>query len=486
MATKKYLSLEEAAQLMGVRADEVIRMREKGDLRGFADRGTWKFKADDVEEAKRRRQPDSNPDVPLIDDDDDGDSILLESPASRRDASDSDVRLVFADDDLKAGLTGSSASVPVFNPDATSDSDVRLVGASSGISRGKGSDSDVKLIKSKSSGSDSDSDVRLAASKTDSDSDVRLAMPPGSDSDVKLVEPRSGGSALSTGGDSDSILIDDDDDFSLAGDSGLRLTAESGIQLRHPQDSGILLEGAGSGFNLADDDDDFTFKLAEDSGVKKEAGKSGPKLPAGDLDQTLSMSLADDDDDSEHDRTDPEVPLLMDDDEDSLMPKSFNLGDETQAETSVILFDDEDELDETAATMVKKKSSGLSSKELDASTFDLDADDDEEYSEEILDADDDSFADEDLEEVFADDDDDFSDSYSEEGMSAADFSTARAVSAVTPVAEWGGGTVMLLAFSTLVMMAGAWMACDLLNIVFSSGGPTYNGMFVEAVAGLFQ
>ncbi len=105
MAAKKYLSLEEAAQLIGVRPDEVMRLREKGDLRGFADRGTWKFKSDDVEEAKRRRQPDSNPDVPLMTDDED--SALSEPPRRRGSNSDSDVRLVL-DDDLKSQLTGSS------------------------------------------------------------------------------------------------------------------------------------------------------------------------------------------------------------------------------------------------------------------------------------------------------------------------------------------------------------------------------------------
>ncbi len=496
---KKYLSLEEAAQLLGVRTDEVMRLREKGDLRGFADRGTWKFKADDVEEAKRRRQPDSSPDVSLIDDDDFSGSALHEEPRSSRNASDSDVRLVF-DDDLKSRLTGSSGDVPVFPAGDGTDSDVRLVGAPSGIK--KRSDSDVKLIKNQpGKKTDSDSDVRLAApggrKSPDSDSDVRLAMPPGSDSDVKLVEPRGGGSALDARNPGDSILLDDDDSgialhgdsgISLSGDSSLRLSGESGIQLRRPQDSGILLEGGKSGFNLADEDDDFSFKLADDSGIK--VGDKAPSAsgrgssPAMSLDedagQTIPMLF---DDEADGDRTDPEVPLLSDDDDD-LMPRSFDLGDATQAEASVILFDEDDDLDEAAVTTVRKKSGGLSSKELDAETFELDeavVDD-----EEVLDAEDDSFADEDLEEVFASDDDEFSDTYSEEGMSAADFSTARAMSTGPAAAEWSAGTVTLLAFSSLFMVAGAWMAVDLLNVVFAAGSPTYNGMFVEAIGGLFK
>ena len=41
MSIKKYLSLEEAAKLLKLQPEELIRLREKGDVRGFADRGTW-------------------------------------------------------------------------------------------------------------------------------------------------------------------------------------------------------------------------------------------------------------------------------------------------------------------------------------------------------------------------------------------------------------------------------------------------------------
>ncbi len=66
MASKKYLSLEEAADLLGLTPERLIRVREKGDVRGFADRGTWKFRRDDIEEFQRRHQADSDPAVPLL------------------------------------------------------------------------------------------------------------------------------------------------------------------------------------------------------------------------------------------------------------------------------------------------------------------------------------------------------------------------------------------------------------------------------------
>ena len=180
--SKKYLSLEEAAGLLKLKNDELIRFREKGEIRGFADRGTWKFKADDVEEFRRRRQPDSDPDVPIMNDDDLGERLMsdpdLQTFSSsenaldeddelgrqatvirkgRESSSDSDVRLVL-DEGLKGRLTGSSGELPVIDL-GKSDSDVRLVGDSSPRLR-PDSDSDVKLVNPIGLAPDSDSDVK--------------------------------------------------------------------------------------------------------------------------------------------------------------------------------------------------------------------------------------------------------------------------------------------------------------------------------------
>ena len=64
----KYLSIEDTANQLGLEIDDVTRIREAGELRGFADRGTWKFKAEDVEEYQRSQQADSSDDNPLDDD----------------------------------------------------------------------------------------------------------------------------------------------------------------------------------------------------------------------------------------------------------------------------------------------------------------------------------------------------------------------------------------------------------------------------------
>ncbi|MES2793314.1 MAG: helix-turn-helix domain-containing protein, partial [Planctomycetota bacterium] len=92
---KKYLTIEEAAELLGVEPSDLSRLREKGEIRAFADRGNWKFRQDDVDELARKRQTDSDPDVPIFRSppsskptkDEFSDSFSLDIPGSGKDDS---------------------------------------------------------------------------------------------------------------------------------------------------------------------------------------------------------------------------------------------------------------------------------------------------------------------------------------------------------------------------------------------------------------
>lgn len=117
MAAKKYLTLEETADLLGVSTKDLISLRERGQIRGFADRGTWKFKSEDVEEYQRRRQADSNPDVPMLGDDvGDQPTIIrrsvLDEDDSPRGTSDSDVRLIIDPEMADATQVGKPPPAP--------------------------------------------------------------------------------------------------------------------------------------------------------------------------------------------------------------------------------------------------------------------------------------------------------------------------------------------------------------------------------------
>lgn len=322
MAPKKYLSLEEAAAELGLRADELNRLREKGDVRGFADRGNWKFRGEDIDELKRRLG-DSDPEVPIFnaDDDDDEDAPPVMKSSQKLPAatppkvppkklsdtaleddedlgsqatiirqgqtpsgSDSDVRLVF-DDDLRKNFSGSDPEVPIPNL-AASDSDVRLV--SDAPPKKKSSDSDVRFVVPPLS----DSDVKLS----DSDSDVRLASPApkagkgkltDSDSDVKLTKP-SGSKTPQSGTDPLMLTSDSDSDVRLPG-----LKADSDSDVRLPglltdSDSDVRLPGSAKSQSTSDSDvrlADSSIKLPpaadpsdSDSEVRLAKTKSSQKM----------------------------------------------------------------------------------------------------------------------------------------------------------------------------------------------------------------
>jgi excisionase family DNA binding protein len=325
---KKYLTLEEAARQLGMAPDELVRLRERSEIRGFADRGTWKFRSEDVDEFARSRDADSSPDVPIIDDSkarkaaaDDSGMRKGSSSGRFNKTSDSDVRLLL-DETLVPGGKESDPDV-VLSQLGTGDSDVRLSDDVGGLVD-SASDSDVKLISTSSedvlpsddaSSDGSDSDVKLVSS--DSDSDVRLAKPvppaPGSDSDVRLVGteemathhsdsdvrltapgssmdlvgggPGSSGSHIKLGGTSSVNLGDSSSDESsvlLAQDSGIALdtgsgmkvgggsSADSGITLQSLADSGISLEKSDSGITLAGPMDSG-IALDADSGIALES-----------------------------------------------------------------------------------------------------------------------------------------------------------------------------------------------------------------------
>ena len=345
---KRYLGIDEAAEILGITKDELNRLRTKGEIRGFADRGTFKFKEEDVAEMARRMQPSSDPDVPMIDGADDG-SVLDDepsadgsgldgapsiirrlsggAPSSQPDsddaagsifddfgsggASDSDVRLVMDDrldsrhdsgQDVLLQMGESDSDVRLSSDDRSgkislgdSDSDVRL-SADSGIA----SSSDIKLGMS-----DSDSDVRL-----DGDSKSRLAMPdPDSDSDVMLAPTSADSGRLVPKPDSDSDVMlvseepDSDSDVHLAGDegSGLNFLSQSDSDVRlvsHDSDSDVQLlddaRVAGPRSKIKKDSDSDVAVLP-DSGLNLDSPASGIAKKSGIHGEGSSVLLDDSD-----------------------------------------------------------------------------------------------------------------------------------------------------------------------------------------------
>ena len=124
-----YVSLDEAAKILGIPSDELVEMRSRGEIFGYRDGSSWKFKTEEIERVQSEL---------------DGDAL-----------------------DEEAG--GSSILV--------SEKQVGPSGSKSGPTIGGSGNSDLTL----------GSDLNLAGDEERTGSDVRLVPDPKSGSGVRLV-----------------------------------------------------------------------------------------------------------------------------------------------------------------------------------------------------------------------------------------------------------------------------------------------------------
>lgn len=518
MTPKKYLSLEEAAQQLGLRNDELNRLREKGSVRGFADRGTWKFKVEDIEELARSRQADSSPEVPMyteseqhdssttlgnpesafalggdsgmvLDDNDDAeDPTVIRKSRNPLGSSDSDVRLVF-DEPMVIGpsesgpmkMMGSDSDVRLVGnllPESDSDSDVQLVGDLDSDSDvklvGEETISDVLLSRNVSSQKGSDSEIRLVAPQSDSDVKI-VGSSPGSDSDVQLLGAADSSIALDfTADDSESAsVLSEESGIALGGDSAMMLATESGFTLEGPSDSAIAMSAeSDEGITLALDTDDHDSGISlslGDSGISLESvGDSGISLEGGgNFGGTIPMmDIAKDLDNVPE--TKFEIPSMRDDSHFEL--KIDRDEDSSNESTQVLNLHDSGE-----AT-------------LDDAVFDVDDGDDSNMSgdDDDLEVSDDAFADDDDDvedlEVFGADDDAFA---GDDGDGAA-----RPLGARMGVAyehEYDLLTVGLLGVSTVLLSLCMFLMFDLVKTMWvSQPGTPVASALLEALGGMFK
>jgi hypothetical protein len=334
----QFYTLDEAARVLGMSADELKSKAQHREIRAFLDGGSWRFRVVDIDELARRRGLGSDAELHLSD-------LEVPTASAGEDLEDLDLSefqlgvakpdLAPETIDLKA-VSAPSGTKPV--PEAGSEHDILfddlsvppnpVTGSSSVIigmqSSGKlPSDSDVRLVPDNVKGA-SDSDVRLASPDPDfkqpSDSDVTLIkddtsdhglMTPASGSGETGVRPR----PSSTGSSSEVAAAESDSDFELNPSSDLvnvlqpesgsdfelsaldasdefeatplrpsdsDVTAAdpnlSGINLSRPSDSGINLQTAG-GFDLGHHDSIELAPLSEDElkTHKAESAKPGKK-----------------------------------------------------------------------------------------------------------------------------------------------------------------------------------------------------------------
>src|SRR5438128_1312421 len=213
-----YYTLDEAARILGMAIEDLSHMAQRREVRAFADRGTWRFRTQDIEELARRRGQGSNPDLPL------GEAPRPQphdTPTARTSPEPKDEGIFHfglgtdteqVDLGQELGSELSSSSPPPGTktggksgpkspgsksptPKPGSDSDVRLVPDGSNVVFEVSSDSDIKLVddagspakseKRKATGPKADSGAKLVPMDAGPQSPVRLP-PEASDESAPL------------------------------------------------------------------------------------------------------------------------------------------------------------------------------------------------------------------------------------------------------------------------------------------------------------
>ena len=442
---QQYYSFEEAARALGISTDELNRLREKGEIRAFADRGTWKFRKLDIDEAARKRGLGSDPEISMTS------SGLHEAPAdvsgsgSSSGASDSGDQILLSEQELGGGDPDTSSTIIGMTP----------TGGRAGTRRPDGarppSDSDVRIVSADRG--PRDSDVKLVFDKPKPSASPRGATP--------ARTPERGAIPNAQ------MPHDPDSDFELgptgakaAGDAAARRPVkrpphpgETGIAPAPPDSSDITLSPGGSGIGVTSPADsgisleqpiDLVQSSSTDLGADSSGSSSGEK----------TATLAAQGDSGDIFETDFEVPLLADsgkrrgpavtDHTEITADSDFELGMEKprrgrDSSSQVIALEGEDEIDESAATALGEHSAATLKAERA-----LEAEEEEAAEELGL----------------------------PPGVLAADVSAAAMpVVRAAAEAEWGALWVSLLGVTAVFVSLGGMMMYDLIRNMWSWHGP---------------
>lgn len=233
----KFVELSDAAKQLGMSANELNDARNAGEVHGFRDGSSWKFKPQELERFAEERGV-------SLDDGDNFDDLLDDLNIDGGGGS----SVLVSDEALGAGQESLSSTIIGENSAGAADSDLRLVPA-------EDESDDISL-------DDDDDDLQLEPLADSTGSDLSLD---DEDDDELSLEPATGTGEL--GAASDELDLDglDDDDLTvdIGGGSDVTLgTGDSGINLASPADSGLSLEeepleigSSASGLELPEDDE---------------------------------------------------------------------------------------------------------------------------------------------------------------------------------------------------------------------------------------
>lgn len=510
----EFYTLDEAARVLGMSPDELKAKAQRREIRAFMDGGSWRFKKFDIEEEARRRGIGSNPDLSLSDLDlvaqqgesgsgDDIDFTEFQLGAATPDLAPPSRELPHTD---KGSDEGDILLDERAIPPAQTGSSSTIIGMQP-TSRKQPSDSDVRLVPDNPKGA-SDSDVRLGA-KLPSDSDVKLGASPGAGSSADIFPAAKPGKEHASEeidpnatmlqpspilGSSDEIpAADSGSDFELTpssvidalepeSGSDFELTAldgssdefdatplrgpsdsdvtgaepsTSGVNLGRPSDSGINLQAVG-GFDLGQADSIELAPLEDEQPAPRPAPKPAARKQQEedkiDLSATALPVRADKD---IFEDTDFEVDALdtgSSDDQTVQLEAASDFDVEDSDSASEVFAIDEEDVDQNAATAM-----GPAVK-AEAALPD-------------------------------DDDEDGPDSAWDVEESAAPSSASRPVATVLAASagagpEWGGVWVSMLAVAAVLTLLLAFVGIDVARNLYEFQGDGPASGLVHQIAGL--
>jgi hypothetical protein len=306
---QKFVKFEEALDKLGVSAEVLNELRERGELRAYRDGASWKFRADEIDRMATEGVPEPPPpsDIGLVSPED-----LV--PAEPLAFDDEELDLELDDDDEDTKLSKSSASLKSHD-----DSELELeLSDTDALSTG----SELELAGLEDTVTAETSDLVLEGLDEPSEPSDSILL-----SEEELGESVGPHASTIIGkselADADLQLGDDDDDDVHGKDSDVRLASSGASDVLSSQiaGSGVLdtggKESSSSGRSAFEDLDELEIDLAaessrilspEDVQAAKAVGKSAGIVKKGDSD----LKLGDDDDEpaDENNQGSTDVPLL--------------------------------------------------------------------------------------------------------------------------------------------------------------------------------
>jgi hypothetical protein len=336
----KFVDLAEAAKMIGVSSESLVEMRSKGNIFGYRDGASWKFKVDEVERVIRERGVDAREsDSGILNaDDDEFDSMIsgLSSKilADKAQEESEPGAVLISEQELGASTTGKSTIIGKGKDGerSPSDSDLRLADDSGKDLLGGGSDKLIEAPGNKDLAGASDvlhgSDIHLGTGSGTGE------MPAAKKSGINL--------------DDDLILGEDDDDSS----SDSVLEDEIGPKKGSSGKAGS--SGKGSDVTLG----------AGDSGINLKPSDSGLSLEEEPLDLggsgVDSLELPEADEVVALDEAEQDAGTQVKADNEFLLSAGETLDDEeSDSGSQVIALEDSESFDQDAATMLKSEEGAL-------------------------------------------------------------------------------------------------------------------------------